>query len=132
MHLRQKRKRIPKVVGKLEGKNEAQANEFRIQKEDCNKKIEMIERQYESKMAAVEIDCKKRIAVVECNCAETLEETRVECVKLTSLFKNALATERKKNSMVVGELDAKIEAQAKEFRIELDECRLTFISTMEK
>ena len=83
-------------------------------------------------MEAVEIDCKKRIAVVECNCAETLEETRVECVKLTSFFKNALAAERKKYPMVVGELDAKIEAQAKEFRIELDECRSTFISTMEK
>ena len=102
------------------------------QKKDYNKKIEKMERQYESKMEAVEIDCKKRIAVVECNCAETLEETRVECVKLTSLFKNALATERKKNSMVVGELDAKIEAQAEEFRIELDECRSTFISTMKK
>ena len=66
------------------------------QKKDCNKKIETIERQYKSKIEAVESDCLKRIAVVESHCAEKLESTRVECVKLTSLFKNALATEKKK------------------------------------
>ena len=58
--------------------------------------------------------------------------TRVECVKLTSLFKNALATEKKKNSKEVGELEGKIESQANKFCIQLEECRWTFVSTMEK
>ena len=34
--------------------------------------------------------------------------------------------------MVIGELDAKIEEQGNGFCIQLEECRSTFISTMEK
>ena len=66
------------------------------QKEDCKNKIEMIERQYHSKIEAVKNNCSKRIAVIKSQCAETLKSTRIRCVKLTSLFKNALETEKKR------------------------------------
>ena len=46
----------------------------------------------------VKNDCSQRIAVIESQCVETLELTRIECVKLTTLFKNSLETEKKKNS----------------------------------
>ena len=101
------------------------------QKEDCNKKIEMIERQYESKIEAVKNDCSKRIAVVKSHCTETLESTRVQCVKLTSLIKNALAAEKKKNSKIVGELEAINKTQANKFCIQLEDCWNTFLITME-
>ena len=87
------------------------------QKKDCNKKVETMERKYKSKLELAESNHLKRIAVVESCCAEMLESTRVECVKLTSLFKNALVTEKKKNSKQVGELEAEIKSQSNEFRI---------------
>ena len=58
--------------------------------------------------------------------------TKTECEKLTTLFKNALENKRKQNSKIIGELKAQNEIQENKFLIQLEECRMTLVSNIEK